>query len=65
MKSVVPQCREEGEKKEARARERGRKRGRGSNAGAEDEGEGGRGGLHKLEILQVRTFLSLAIRFQS
>jgi hypothetical protein len=49
LKTMVPQCREEGERKERRARERGRKRGRG-----EEEEEGSRGGLHKLEILQVR-----------
>lgn len=46
---MVPQCREEGERKEERARERGRKRGR----------EEGGGGLHKLEILQVRFSPSL------
>lgn len=48
---MVPQCREEGEKKVARARERGRRRGRKSEA--DEEGGEGRGGLHKLEILQV------------
>lgn len=51
LKQVVPQCRAEGEKKVARAKERGRKRGK---KGEDDGGDDGqRGGLHKLEILQV------------
>lgn len=54
LKQLVPQCREEGEKKVARAKERGRKRGRKGEDGAEE----GRGGLHKLEILQVRCYIS-------
>ena len=55
LRETVPSLREEGERKVARAKERGRKRGRGgSGEGAE------RGGLHKLEILQVRLFPSLA-----
>lgn len=51
LKEMVPSLREEGEKKLAKARERGRKRGRGDDAGE-------RGGLHKLEILQVRPSIS-------
>lgn len=47
LRETVPNLREEGERKIARAKERGRKRGRGDDAGE-------RGGLHKLEILQVR-----------
>jgi len=47
LKETVPNLKEEGEKKIAKAKERGRKRGRGDDAGE-------RGGLHKLEILQVR-----------
>lgn len=47
LRETVPDLREEGERKVARAKERGRKRGRGQDAGE-------RGGLHKLEILQVR-----------
>ena len=46
LRSIVPQCREQGDAKAARAKERGRKRGR------KDEGEGEKQGLHKLEILQ-------------
>lgn len=46
LRETVPSLREEGERKLARAKERGRKRGRGDEAGE-------RGGLHKLEILQV------------
>lgn len=48
LRETVPNLREEGERKLARAKERGRKRGRGDDAGE-------RGGLHKLEILQVRS----------
>lgn len=44
LKALVPHCRAESEKKEARAKERGRKRGR--------QDESHHGGLHKLEILQ-------------
>lgn len=55
LKQIVPHCREEGEKKEARARERGRKRGR----KAEGDDDTQRGGLHKLEILQVYLLLFL------
>lgn len=47
---MVPHCREEGERKEARAKERGRKRGKKVDG---EEEEASRGGLHKLEILQV------------
>ncbi|ORY78377.1 hypothetical protein BCR35DRAFT_352882 [Leucosporidium creatinivorum] len=50
LRQLVPQCREEGEKKVARAKERGRKRGRKGDDDGGDEGQ--RGGLHKLEILQ-------------
>lgn len=50
LKETVPSLKEEGEKKIAKAKERGRKRGRGDEAGE-------RGGLHKLEILQVRQVL--------
>ncbi|KAK4704938.1 hypothetical protein P7C70_g1275, partial [Phenoliferia sp. Uapishka_3] len=46
---VVPQCREEGEKKERKARERGRKRVKAQAAGEE---EGQKNGLHKLEVLE-------------
>lgn len=46
LRETVPSLKEEGERKMARARERGRKRGRGDDAGE-------RGGLHKLEILEV------------
>jgi hypothetical protein len=49
LKETVPNLKEEGEKKIAKAKERGKKRGRGDDAGE-------RGGLHKLEILQVRCF---------
>lgn len=64
LRRLVPYCREEGERKEARAKERGRKRG--SRMVVDDDGEQSRGGLHKLEILQVRprflwTFMSLNI----
>ena len=48
---MVPQCREEGEKKVARAKERGRRKGR-KGEQYEESGDT-RGGLHKLEILQV------------
>lgn len=58
LKTMVPHCREEGERKEARAKERGRKRGKKDEGGMGDD-EGNRGGLHKLEILQVR--LSFAV----
>jgi len=46
LRSIVPQCREQGEAKVARAKERGRKRGR------KEDGDGDKQGLHKLEILQ-------------
>jgi hypothetical protein len=61
LRQLVPQCREEGEKKVARAKERGRKRGR----KAEDDGgeDGQRGGLHKLEILQVSASSAMASEF--
>lgn len=51
LKQIVPQCRAEGEKKVAKAKERGRKRGRKGGDIMADEAQ--RGGLHKLEILQV------------
>lgn len=51
LRETVPSLKEEGERKMARARERGRKRGRGDEAGE-------RGGLHKLEILEVRVSVS-------
>lgn len=58
---MVPQCKVQGEKKIARAKERGRRRARRGDMDEEDEVEGAlRGGLHKLEILQVRPGRQLA-----
>lgn len=51
LRTLVPHCREQGERKEARAKERGRKRGRRDDG----EEESSKGGLHKLEILQVNS----------
>lgn len=62
LKTIVPVCREEGQKKEARARERGRKRGRkdvDDEAEEVEGGEGHRSGIHKLQILVVSIIFSV------